>query len=373
MESLPVIQPSPQSPPQTGLSDFERKERNVLVFNYTMACPLKCDFCCYGCHPRRTEKMPESEAARLIGEAGKLGVFSSIGFTGGEPMLFAEEIVRLSRIAKDEQLSITIATAGHWGETCAEAQHWISQLAEAGLNRLNISHDPSHAQFVSRRAIIHIAVVASSFGIPTYIVGTFYEPGQSLKPMFPEIIDLPHVAIVDKYVAKVGRAARRSITQAGYGLKLDLDQLACYRQIHHDVVVFYDGRVYPCCSTFNRATEGICVGNAFEEPLESLWRKIDGSLMLRIMKRQGFGKLYEVIEQYDPDLFAELPRAEVAVGPCSLCNAIFSDPQITSRIKAVFERYESSKILAILDLVQEIAGEEVMSRVIESVISECVA
>jgi hypothetical protein len=62
------------------------------------------------------------------------------------------------------------------------------------------------------------------------------------------------------------------------------------------------------------------------------------------MKRQGFGKLYEIIQQYDMELYEQLPKSSGAVGPCSLCNHLFSNIELTPKIKQFFEQYEIDKI-----------------------------
>ena len=261
-----------------------------------MACPLQCDFCCYGCHPQRTEKMPLELAFRLIKEAAELGKFSSIGFTGGEPMLFLDELLQIGRRLKGYGLPFTIATAAHWAKSEKRAHEILEELAKVGLCRLNVSYDPSHAKFIPKKSILSAITASSHLGIPTYVVGTFYSAFESMENYLPEASDLAKVTLVTKYVSGVGRAASRNITQSSYGLSLGLEALSCYRRIYHDMVVWHDGTVYPCCSTFNRATPGISIGNANVQSLRELWSRLDGSLMYRVMKRHGFERFYAIVK-----------------------------------------------------------------------------
>lgn len=344
----------------TEVHDWEGKESNVLVLNYTMACPLQCDFCCYGCHPKRTEKMPLELALNLVKQAAELQKFSSVGFTGGEPLLYFDELLRIGDKLIPHKLPFTIATAAHWAKTETRAISIISALAERGLYRLNISHDPSHAKFIPRKSIINAAIASSRLGIPTYVVGTFYSKSDSMESYLPEVSGLPKVTLVTKYVSAVGRAANKEITQRTYGLNLGLGDLSCYRRIYHDMVVWYDGTVYPCCSTFNRDTEGIAIGNANIDSLRELWTRLEGSLMFRVMKRQGFLEFYEILTKYDPSLSSRLPSPNNYVGPCSLCNAIFGNPDLAHRVRQVFAAYERDKIeAAVTNLCNLIGGKEV--------------
>lgn len=342
----------------TEVHDWEGKEKNVLVLNYTMECPLACNFCCYNCHPKRDEKMPITLAKRLIREAGELKTFTSVGFTGGEPMLHYDEICELGDELRNMNLPFTIATAGHWGESFEKSNEIISNLKSKGLIRLNLSHDPSHAKFVKTELVANILKAAENNKLPTYVVGTFFSTNESVEKLIPEATSYKHINFINKYVAKVGRAKKRDISQKTYDLDLDIDSLCCYRRVNHDIVVFYDGETYPCCSTFNRDTDGISLGNANDLNLKELWERAEGSLSLRVMKRQGFGKFYELINEYDSELAKELPTPDMAVGPCGLCNKIFSNSKLTQGINSVFERYENSKIDKTLDYLIETLGKE---------------
>ena len=82
------------------------KETNALVLNYTMTCPLACDFCCYGCAPTRKEKIELRLALRLVSEAAEMGKFSSIGFTGGEPLLYADDILLIGKTTSETKSTI---------------------------------------------------------------------------------------------------------------------------------------------------------------------------------------------------------------------------------------------------------------------------
>jgi len=354
----------------TDVHDWEGKETNVLVLNYTMACPLACDFCCYACHPGRKEKMQLSRALSLVDQAADLEVFSSVGFTGGEVMLFYDDILTIGERLREHTLPFTIATAGHWATSRNVARSMLEPLASRGLIRLNVSCDPSHSRFVPKDSVVHACIAASALHIPTYVVGTFYSPSESLESFVPELSQLEGVHLVDKYVAKVGRASKREISQATYGFDLVLEDLCCYRRVYHDLVVFYDGKAYPCCSTFNRASPGINVGNAFTEGLRTIWERVEGSLMFRVMKRQGFDELYRIVERMDPALFKLLPPASSTCGPCSLCNQIFKSAHIAARVQEVFARYEQERVEGAIDVMAEMLGESSLAALLQTIVAE---
>ena len=333
------------------------KETNVLVLNYTMTCPLACDFCCYGCTPTRKEKMELKLALRLVHEAAEMGKFSLIGFTGGEPLIYADEILLIGKTLRKLNLPFTIATAAHWAEQEPQALDLASRLVDAGLRRVNISFDPSHSKFISRNAAINAAQCFVKLGIEVNVVGTFFTAHEKLEEILPELAARSDINLITKYAAKVGRGKKYDIGPKKYGITPDLSAFACYRKIYHDLVVFWDGRTYPCCSVFNRATEGIVLGNAYEVSLRELFERLDGSSMFKIMKREGFGRLYEIIRQFEPSLHAALPDVEDAVSPCSLCHSIFKKPELGAKVHEVFVRYQRERTAELAETIQALIGD----------------
>jgi hypothetical protein len=325
--------------------------------NYTMTCPLACDFCCYGCTPARKEKMELKLALRLVNEAADMGKFSSIGFTGGEPLIYADEILLIGKTLRKRNLPFTIATAAHWAEQEPQTRDLASRLVDVGLQRANISFDPSHAELISRNAAINAAQCFADLGIEVNVIGTFFTAHEKLEEVLPELAGRSDINLITKYAAKVGRGKKFDIGPEKYGITPDLSAFSCYRKIYHDLVVFWDGRTYPCCSVFNRATQGIVLGNAYQVSLRELFERLDGSSMFKLMKRKGFARFYEIIRQFDPSLHAALPRVEDAVSPCNLCHSIFKKSGLADRVRGVFARYQRERTAELAEAVQSFIGD----------------
>lgn len=335
------------------------KETNCLVLNYTLACPLHCAFCCYGCSPKRQEKMPLALASNLIDQAAQMGVFSSVGFTGGEAMLFEEEIRLLAKRLQGHGLRFTLATSGHWAVNLKAAHTSIAILAERGLCRLNLSYDHDHAAHIPAQNILNAATACQANGVPCYVIGTFDHPDDTLENLLPELADFPCVSLASKTIAEIGRAKRR---QPDRQPTLQLDDLACYRRQYHDIAVFWDGLAYPCCSTFNRATPGLVLGDTTTTSLQQIYEMANGSTLLRILKRKGFSRLYEVIKETDNDVFSILPKIDGCNGPCSLCNKLLSDDGISKKIKSAISEYEIKLFGHLLNDVGDLIGEKMLTQ-----------
>ncbi len=343
-------------------------ERDVLVLNTTMTCPLSCDFCCYGCHPGRKERMPLDLALRLIDEAADLESFSSIGFTGGEPTFYRDDFYAMTGRAARNAMPYTVATAAHWGGDEDGGAAMADHMVATGLRRMNISCDPSHTAYVSSAAVVSAATLCARRGIPVYIVGTFERIGESLRDFVPELVDVPNVSLINKVVAKTGRATKWAIDYSANGTN---KVSTCYRRVHHDIVVFWDGKTYPCCSTFNRATPGLVVGNAHHESLAAIRARVEASLLFRVIKREGFPAFFDIVERLDPELHAAMPKFDDYPGACSTCNAIFRKADIAARVERVFDTYRTIEMMKTMDRVQAILGDRKAASFFQDMMVEC--
>lgn len=334
------------------LIEWKKTEKSVLVINYTMTCALSCDFCCYRCSPKRTEKMSVSFASDLIKQASDIKSISSIAFTGGEPLYYLKEIMKVFEQCYNYGFGYTVATACHWANTPIRAFTILEKMKGLGLTRLNISADYYHQKFIPLASVENVIYSANKLGINTYVVGSFLDPNDNMNNYIKNVPKTKYINFISKYVSKVGGAKKWDISQKQYGLNLDIKNFTCYRRIHHDIAVWNDGSVYPCCSTFNRDTPGIKIGNIFEESLSAIYEKLNTSSKYKILKRDGFGKLYEIVKKYDPELHNKLPSTSQCVGPCSLCNSIFSNTNLTKKIETIIKFHEADEIIRILKFVK---------------------
>lgn len=344
-------------------------QTNMLGLNVTMQCPLRCDFCCYNCHPKRTERMPVELALDLVTQGAELGVFSAVGFTGGEPLLWLDELLVVGDALRDLGLPFTVVSAGHWAADPAEARRIVDALVDRGLYRLGLSTDPSHARFVPPAAVVNAALAAHDRGIRVEVVGAFSDVDDTLEAFVPDLVGLTDVELGTRFVAPAGRGRKLAVA-VEHEHAYEADQLRCYRPIYHDLLFYDDGDAYPCCSVFNRSTDGIKLGNAYQDSVRTLWERAEGSLLLRVMKRVGFQHLYAIVEELDPALHRRLPPLNPTGGPCLLCNRIFSDLDLARDIRSVFVTYEQRTIATLLASMEGELGAAEAANVVRSAIRQ---
>lgn len=349
--------------------DTEPDLFNILIFNYTMKCPLACNYCCYGCSPKRTETMDLKLALDLVDQAAALGVFQQCGFTGGEPLIFYDEIMTITERMRDHHLPFSMISSCYWASTPQEARRVIGDLSKRGMAVFTASHDPSHENWVPAAYVRHAVDAAMENNVHVCLCASFYDDTQRLENIFPEYVGRG-VDFVNRVVLpEVGFAAkRRGITPSSYPNAAPSTG-TCYKRVYHDMTVFWDGAVYPCCSVYNRETPRISIGNAYRDSLAELWDRLEGSLLYRVLKRSGFAELYKLVECYDPSLTALLPKASDFVGACHLCHTVFKNPVVADRIFQVVERYETDQIRAVLSHVASANGADTLRSVVEQALN----
>ncbi len=311
---------------------------NVLVLNYTMQCPLACDFCCYSCGPHRTETMEQQVAVDLIDQAADLGVFGAVAFTGGEPFTFHDELVELSEVLARRGLPMHVITACRWATADTDPAEVLRPLVDNGLTRLAVSHDPSHERWVSRDQVRSVVTAAVGMGLEVSVYGTFYDQHSSLDELFPEYAGAGPVQLSSRLAApQVGRR-RKAAPLPVQGPHPDLARAdTCYSRVFHEITVFWDGEVYPCCSVYNRETPGISYGNVYDSSLGEIWQRIDSSLFLRLIKRRGYFEMFELLRDRAPDVWALLPDPLAAASACHLCHLVMRDPVLGARIREAID------------------------------------
>lgn len=344
---------------------------NILILNYTMTCPLACDYCCYSCGPRRAETMDLDFALSIVNQAAELGVFKEFGFTGGEPLVYQEDILQLTRRMHELEMPFSMISSCFWATDDEAVNLTLKPLVENGMSVFTISHDPSHECWVPRDFATRAGKFILEEGVRLVICGSFYDESNDLRDIFPEFKDCSNVSFVTRVVLPTqGRAERKGVTPSFYPNANLTNNHTCYKRIYHDVTVFWDGEVYPCCSVYNRDTPSLSFGNLYNEPLAQIWDRIESSQFLKIIKLAGFDKLQqELLENY-PELELEIPPKSEMIGPCHRCFQYLSNQKVRDSIKELYAQREQDQVKEFLSRIVELAGEDFTVRMLRNLLDE---
>ncbi|MBP3741670.1 MAG: hypothetical protein J6J00_01665 [Treponema sp.] len=147
-----------------------------IIFSTTTACNLHCQHCFINRTPRRLEI---EDAVRLIencvANGGKPGagdkngtplpVIDRIGFSGGEPFLYMDFLIEVTKAAISHDLMFDqIMTNGDWWHDEDELTDTLQKLYDAGYDgKIGLSWDSYHGQTAVRMETF-ISTVLEIFG-----------------------------------------------------------------------------------------------------------------------------------------------------------------------------------------------------------------
>src|SRR5690349_2392023 len=124
---------------------------NYLSFAGTYQCNLSCPHCCVPIE--WTDRLDIPTAVRFLEQAHDSGI-EILGFTGGEPFLYPEFLVALTRRAAELGFRFDkLMTNGVWYRDDAHLERVLTELRDAGFSgKLGLSVDKFHGMDVAKLA-----------------------------------------------------------------------------------------------------------------------------------------------------------------------------------------------------------------------------
>jgi MoaA/NifB/PqqE/SkfB family radical SAM enzyme len=129
----------------------------------TYKCNCSCEFCYYHCGPDKGGLMPVDMAISAWQSLKNLaGETAKVHLTGGEAFLYWEHLEQILVEAQKKNLGKVdlIETNGFWATDEKIVRSRLKRLDELGMNKLKISVDPFHQEFVDIELIRILARTA---------------------------------------------------------------------------------------------------------------------------------------------------------------------------------------------------------------------
>jgi MoaA/NifB/PqqE/SkfB family radical SAM enzyme len=312
---------------------------------YTRTCPLACRHCIIESSPKATGKMLPTEAEQYLQTIARFA--PEVCFTGGEPMLYYNEILPLVRQATELGLLVSMVSGAGWVRVAKEpiARDRMQTLREAGLEKLCISWDEYHEEFSPRAQAALLAKLATEAGIEVSVRGVVpanrTEPRE--KTMFGEI-----------------RAEYQSLVQLGSAKSLPDAQFFKYHEpprgscnVVLSPVVEPDGNVYACCGPgrFSKGSSPLLLGNAQKESLDSIFsRSVRDPMLIALSLVGPFGlyKLLQTMPEYEKDFV----QREHYNNICDVCLDMTNVPAVVASLRAKLNQRDAQAMLAAARLMQ---------------------
>ena len=305
---------------------------NYLTLCPTYQCNLSCPHCCVPIE--WPDRLDMATALRFLEDAHTAGI-EILGFTGGEPFLYPEFVVTLTRRAAELGFRFDkVMTNGVWHENAADLTRWLTELKDAGFTgKLGLSIDKFHGVHTAKA--VEFCRVARRVFERDNIVSLSYSsrhPDQGLEPVRALAAELDAVVewseMLHRYLlvsadltmtlnwnhlAPVERAER--FTGAWDGAWFEEDYCEGPGQA---LIVTPRGEVKPCCG-FASDLDQLTIGNIYHDTVETVIRRGREHPYVGKVFREGLTAIRDEILARDPDA---LPGA--TTNHCYFCWYVLS-------------------------------------------------
>jgi len=302
----------------------------VLTLITTHQCTAACDHCCFGCTPRRTDRIPRERLTALIDEARTIPSLRAISFVGGECFLLGKELDEHFARAAALGFEVRTTTNGYWAVNARAAERRMTDARAAGLRAVSLSTGEMHAAYVPVERVIAGAVAACAAGLETNISietfgGTTFDPRRiTAHAAIAALVDAGRLSVSMRDwvahadgngVATLRHSPDRSRFAAGVehaGCQIVLDDLTVTPQLDLVACCGYPVESIPELRLGSLATQTL--GEALERtPLDplALWLHVAGPERMLLFVA---GRVADYALPLD------------AVHPCEVCLHLHRDP-----------------------------------------------
>ncbi|MCE5312741.1 MAG: radical SAM protein [Nitrospiraceae bacterium] len=300
-----------------------------LVLLTTYRCNAQCDFC--ECGPDMAEALTFRDMQRYIDEAESIGTVGQVIFTGGEPSLLGDDLIKAIEYSSSKNLLTRVVTNGIWAKTSEAADRYLDSLISAGLTEINISMDDLHQRWIpleyaknaflacykrrykcliAHKAMPHYRItpeyLAEYFGVEliNYDHDKTYSPEDECR------------LISSGVVVPVGRNSG----SAGHGEPAYGNFTKNCSSVLRDIVVGPDHQMLACCGIVTKHLPELTLGDLRHNRMIDLIEEANNDLMLNWLVLEGPAAIAEFVKSKQPCI-SFLPRYVTA---CHLCNDLLT-------------------------------------------------
>jgi hypothetical protein len=291
-----------------------------LMLSYQ--CNAACEFCYYHCSPRKGGLMPvETCIAAWRSLKILAGDEARIHLTGGEPFLYWDHLVEILRQGKAQNLGPVdlVETNGFWATDDRLIADRLNTLGGLGVQRLKISVDPFHQEYVDIEPTRRLAAAATRMLGPDCVQVRWEKYLDDLGLRIADCgsgeRDRVYIQAYRDYPFRfTGRAAGHL---AGLLASKPLEafpRMNCLAAFLGAKGVHID----PYGNVFSGTCSGIVLGNVCQTPLEESWRAFHPAqieLIGTLCEKGPFG----LLEKAKARGYVELPAY---ADKCHLCTHV---------------------------------------------------
>lgn len=296
----------------------------------TERCNATCSHCWFSSGPERTARMEPDEALDYIDQAREIPTVEWISFTGGEPFLLPEMLLKLVGHASRKGLRTECVTNCFWATTEGTAEGLLGRLVDEGLDVIDISADDFHQRHIPFDRVRNCYMAARRLGLKVVIMCAV---ARSSRLRIGEVVRL----LGDDGIRVLGSEAPTGETPSALGVETGFIPVGrgadipedewligngplegpC-KLVLRDIAIAPSGKVLPCCSAAGLA-QAAEVGNA-RSGLRELIEETTRRTLFKVLSTKGPLGLKRLLGP---------GRRKGYVNRCHLCYDVLTDPRLS--------------------------------------------
>ncbi len=316
---------------------FQYFDLGLLV---TTRCTAACKHCCFGCTPKGDQlsgdvTMTLAEMQSYVSQAARLtpGGIGRLGFSGGEPFLLRNDLVEIVRFARELGTQrIECNTAVYWANSYKAARQRLEPLRAAGLDRLTISTDDFHTEFIKLDNVRIALEVAQELGIDVALNSVVTKKTRSQAQILKQIGEAAANVEHSEWQCQPSGVANDFIPLDDLFLEPGIPHVPCPAP---NFVIRPEGDAYFCCSPSGWKPD-LKLGNARHEPLETLWNRFRSREFNHILIQEGPAGFIPAIERDGRQHLLHSRYVDV----CHLCHHLLSNAELRQSVQDEVSRRE---------------------------------
>jgi len=322
-----------------------------LVFSTTYQCPISCRYCGAECGPEHTERLSLEDMIKIVDDVYSYGKLGLVVFTGGEPFLLGDDLLKCVEYCAKKNLFTRIVTNAFWAKTADVAKETIKRYKEAGLKEINLSCDDYHQEFIPLERIKYANDACTEVCLPC-LIGHKIMKNCTISIEHLETFLGCKLALYDPEK----KNPNNNLVSTGYTVPIAEDMhlipdeeilypptanhwKAPCSSILNRVVITPRKEISICCGMVPRKVEEIVFGNLDEHSLEELIIMAHKDLIVNWLALEGPYGLMKFILKKNPNI----PFRKQYVNNCHLCSEILTREDC----RAVLSEFGHEKVMEI--------------------------
>jgi pyruvate-formate lyase-activating enzyme len=311
----------------------------TLTIIPTYKCTASCKDCCFGSNPTITKRIPQKKILQYIDDAKQMRSIDLICFSGGEPFLLKNDLVKAVNDCCKSGVLSRIVTNGYWATSLKVARDKLSELVKAGLNEINFSTGKDHLEWVDLSYVLNGLEASFELGITTAlmielradsdiskneIIRFAREEGRSELANFLEEDRIKSVESPWMSFQEIS-SVDANLTTSGRRLnKLNLDHFGPCQSIFKTLVVSPSEHLGVCCGLPREEIPNLTLGSLAKDSLKFLLSSGRDDLLKIWLFLEGPEQILAYAASHNPEIEWENKYSH----QCDVCRRVMTDPVI---------------------------------------------